>query len=471
MMEKYGTTQIKNLTGTLLALLCAGTLCCSCGNAAKETMTPEQTAGETLQTDAAESVSEETAAVSDNGVRETEAVSGNSTQDNHSVSDNSAEAASVSENSATAETVSENSAAYQRPVYERPAPVKVRGIYVSGPAAGSAKMDELIDLVDRTELNALVIDVKNDEGRVTYEMPSRQVRETESAVGYIPDIDALVAKCKEKNIYLIARIVAFRDPYLAERKPEWAVHAKDGSVFRDKSGLAWVNPYCREMWDYLVEIASQAGKAGFDEVQFDYIRFSTDVKESSVDYGPESENTDKIGIITEFTRYLYEKLAPQGLYVAADVFGTVIDSETDQRIVGQDYVQMAQALDYICPMVYPSHYYNGSFGIAVPDADPYGTIYAASSASVQKLSALPETQRARVRPWLQSFTASWVPGHISYGPAQIRAQIQGAYDAGYDEWILWNAAVSYQPGAFLAAGEAAAQENGAKMPEAETETH
>lgn len=339
----------------------------------------------------------------------------------------------------------------------RPEPVKVKGIYVSGPVAGIAKMDDLIDLVDRTELNAMVIDIKNDEGKVTYKMQSEQVLEIESGVRYIADIDELIAKCKEKDIYLIARIVAFRDPYLAERKPEWAVRTKNGEIFRDKNGMAWVNPYCREMWDYLVEIASQAAQVGFDEVQFDYIRFSTDIGEEEVDYGPESEGVDKIQIITEFTEYAYECLVPQGVYVAADVFGTVIDNETDQAIVGQDYVQMASHLDYICPMVYPSHYHNGSYGIKVPDAEPYRTIYAAASSSVQELGVVPEENRARVRTWLQGFTARWVPGHINYGPEQIRAQIKGAYDAGYDEWILWNASVNYQPEAFLTEEEAEAE--------------
>ena len=342
-------------------------------------------------------------------------------------------------------------------VIARREPVKVKGIYVSGPVAGIAKMDTLIDLVDQTELNAMVIDIKNDEGKVTYKMQSDQVIELDAGVGYIKDIEELVSKCKEKDIYLIARIVSFRDPYLAEKKPEWAVHTKDGEIFRDKSGLAWVNPYKREVWDYLLEISSQAAEAGFDEVQFDYIRFSTDIMEEEVDYGVEAENVDKIEIITEFTEYMYEKLEPQGVYVAADVFGTVIDNETDQAIVGQDYVQMAQYLDYICPMVYPSHYYSGSYGISIPDAEPYNTIYAAASSSVEELTAVPENECAHVRLWLQSFTASWVPGHISYGREQIRAQIKGAYDAGYDEWILWNAGVNYQPESLLTDEEAEAE--------------
>ena len=431
-------------------------MCCGCGNGQEEALADAVIGGDAEAGDGLED------AVGEN-VNGTEA--GGSTEDT-SVSGSEAEGAedkgaeSVSGN-ALASGGEEGGAAAAEGAEgtetARREPVKVKGIYVSGPVAGIARMDELIELVDQTELNAVVIDIKNDEGKVTYDMQSEQVLEIGASVNYISDIEALVTKCKEKNIYLIARIVAFRDPYLAEQKPEWAVHTKEGDVFRDKSGLAWVNPYERGVWDYLVEIASEAAAVGFDEVQFDYIRFSTDVKADEVDYGPEAETVGKIDIITEFTQYIYEKLRPLGVYVAADVFGTVIENETDQQIVGQDYVKMAEYLDYICPMIYPSHYRNGSYGIAVPDADPYHTIYGACSASVQELGVLPEENRAHVRAWLQSFTASWVPGHISYGPQQIRAQIKGAYDAGYDEWILWNAAVKYQRDSLLTDEEAEAE--------------
>ena len=386
---------------------------------------------------------------------------GSAELENEEILQNEKTLKSVSENDGSAGSVMEEEAAVSAgkdlESIPRPEPVKVKGIYVSGPVAGIAKMDELIDLVDQTELNAMVIDVKNDEGKVTYMMHSDQVQELGAAIGYIPDIKGLVDKCKEKDIYLIARIVAFRDPYLAEKKPEWAVHDGSGEVFRDKNGMAWVNPYNREVWDYLVEVASQAAADGFDEVQFDYIRFSTDIKEEEVDYGPEAEEADKIEIITEFTKYLYENLVPCGVYVAADVFGTVIDNETDQKIVGQDYVKMAENLDYICPMVYPSHYHNGAYGIAVPDADPYATIYAAAVSSDRQLQAVSEEDCAHVRLWLQSFTASWVPNHISYGPRQIREQIKAVYDAGYEEWILWNATVRYQPDSLLTPEEAEAE--------------
>ena len=421
----------RKLIYLLLSMLLVGSLCSGCGSAGKETM--------------AESVSEagisESLSLSENN---TGSVVGSDTVSGNMQADSSAE-----ENGTVSGNMQDGSEEDITVEDTRPEPVKVKGIYVSGPVAGIAKMDDLIDLVDKSELNAMVIDIKNDEGKVTYKMQSEQVLKIDAGVRYIPDIEDLVARCKGKDIYLIARIVAFRDPYLAEQKPEWAVHTKDGKIFRDKNGMAWVNPYCREVWDYLVEIGAGAAMVGFDEVQFDYIRFSTDIGEEEVDYGPESENVDKIEIITEFTEYLYEKLAPQGVYVAADVFGTVIDNETDQAIVGQDYVRMAAYLDYICPMVYPSHYRNGSYGIKIPDAEPYRTIYAAASSSVRELAAVPEKDRAHVRMWLQGFTASWVPGYISYGPEQIRAQMKGAYDAGYDEWIIWNAAVNYQPDAFL----------------------
>lgn len=433
----YKMRRRRNFINSLVIGLMTGSLCLGCGIGETESMSQSVSGAELGESDS----------ISSNDLAG-EAADADATNDvdmgsDGTVSGNSQKGTLAGEDAETQDT--------------RREPVKVKGIYVSGPTAGIAKMDDLIDLVDQTELNAMVIDIKNDEGKVTYKMQSEQVLEIDAGVRYIADIDELVAKCKEKDIYLIARIVAFRDPYLAERKPEWAVHTKNGEIFRDKSGLAWVNPYCREVWDYLVEIASQAAQVGFDEVQFDYIRFSTDILEGDVDYGPEAENIDKIEIITEFTEYLYEQLAPQGVYVAADVFGTVIDNETDQAIVGQNYVQMAQHLDYICPMVYPSHYHNGSYGITVPDAEPYQTIYAAAASSAEVLDAVPEENRAHVRLWLQSFTASWVSGHISYGPKQIREQIKGAYDAGYDEWILWNAAVNYQPDAFLTEEEAEAE--------------
>ncbi|MDE5865642.1 MAG: putative glycoside hydrolase, partial [Lachnospiraceae bacterium] len=227
-------------------------------------------------------------------------------------------------------------------------------------------------------------------------------------------------------------------------------------VFRDKNGEAWINPYKQEVWDYLVEIGAQAAKDGFDEIQFDYIRFSTDANADSIDYGEEAELMTKEEAITGFARYAYDKLHPLGVMVSADVFGTIIDNESDAEIVGQNYQEMAACLDYICPMVYPSHYSNGVYGLDIPDKEPYDTVYQAMNESRKKLETLtldeePDevARTAGVRVWIQDFTATWLKGHISYGPPEVRAQIQAIYDAGYEEWILWNARMNYTEEALL----------------------
>lgn len=418
--------------------------------------------------------------------------------------------------------------------------VKVKGIYVSGPMAGTAGMDNLIALVDRTELNALVIDVKNDDGYLTCELDVPLAEQIGSEKHYIKDLPALVQTCKEKNIYLIARVVAFKDPILAEKMPEWSLHNSDGSIFRDKSGLAWVNPYRKEVWEYLASVGEAAIKAGFDEVQYDYVRFSTDSRMKQVDFGDSTKGRTKTEAISGFTLYASERIHAAGGRISVDVYGVVIDSEEDQQIVGQNYVEMSRSLDAISPMIYPSHYGPYNYQIPVPDAQPYDTVLAAMQASKMVLAGLdPKTGKkpvsadvsgndavdaaivggeavsgnnaadaaadsqstsgttavsgndavqnaenaqaadgaqaaedaaaktfalskeeiaqldpttgvqATVRPWLQDFTATWVKGHISYGPEEIRAQIQAVYDAGYEEWILWNAANRYTEGGLL----------------------
>lgn len=368
------------------------------------------------------------------------------------------------------EAFSEEESSTQEEQNTKPEPVKVKGIYVSGPVAGIDRMDELITLVDETELNAMVIDIKNDEGHITYKMQTDKVLEIGAGIRYIADIEALIQKCKEKDIYLIARIVAFKDPYLAEQCPELAIKTKDGQIFKDKSGLAWVNPYKKEVWEYLLEVAKEAARIGFHEIQFDYIRFSTDLKSDNLDFGPEAENKSKTEVISEFTQYACEELAGSNVYVSADVYGTIIDNQVDQAIVGQDYVEMASYLDYICPMVYPSHYGNGVYGIAIPDAEPYKTVNEAMKAAAKELSVLSKERCAKNRVWIQSFTATWVNGHITYGPEQIREQIHGAFDAGFDEWILWNASMKYQRESLLTEEEAAAEQEVWKQERQEAES-
>ena len=326
-------------------------------------------------------------------------------------------------------------------------PVQVKGIYISAYVAGTASMvDNLIAELDRTEANALVIDIKDDFGRVVCEMNSPLIDELGSTKVYISDIQGLMQKLKEHDIYAIARIPAFRDAWLGETRPDWCIKLSDGSVFKDRDGNAWVNPYKREAWDYLVEIGKQAGALGFDEIQFDYVRFCTEkgMQDAAFDEA-DTEGKSRTDIILEFMEYAYQALKEEGLFVSADVFGAIINSDVNANSVGQIYGEMAKHLDYISPMIYPSHYADGNYGIEHPDMQPYETICAALNDSRKELyfAGLDGSHIATVRPWLQDFTASWLANHIEYGGPEVRAQIQATYDTGYDEWLLWDASCKY----------------------------
>lgn len=353
-------------------------------------------------------------------------------------------------------------------------PVKAKGIYISAYVAGTpAMVDNLIAELDRTEASALVIDLKDDFGRVACEMDSPLVNEVGSVKVYIRNVEALMEKLKEHDIYTIARIPAFRDAWLGEHRPEWCIQKADGSVFKDRDGNAWVNPYKKEAWDYLVEIATEAGKIGFDEVQFDYVRFCTEkgMRDAVFDEA-DVQGRSRTDIICEFMAYAYEKLKAEGLFVSADVFGAIINSSVNADAVGQIYGELAKHMDYISPMIYPSHYADGNYGIDHPDMHPYETISAALADSRKELyfAGLDGSHVAKVRPWLQDFTASWLANHISYGGEQVREQIQATYDAGYDEWLLWDASCKYEWDGLLTPEEAKAEaariaESRAALPE------
>lgn len=316
------------------------------------------------------------------------------------------------------------------------APDSIRGIYVSGPMAGNAYLSELIALADQTELNAMVIDLKNDEGHLTYQPSSGIALEMGAYMPYISDLPGLVSTLKEHEIYTIARIVAFKDPVLAKTKPELTLHDANGAAISESGSLSWVNPFEKQVWSYLEEIALDAAEAGFDEVQFDYVRFPAGGS-AQIDYGPAGRGKEKTDAVAGFLTEVTSLLHARGVRCSADVFGTIITNPADAEYVGQNFVQLAQIVDKICPMVYPSHYSANSFGLAVPDSQPYETVHAALGYASSSLFGFENANC--VRPWLQDFTATWVTGHITYGPEELRAQIKAVYDAGYTDWLLWNA--------------------------------
>lgn len=324
-------------------------------------------------------------------------------------------------------------------------PVKVKGIYVTGSVAGNTNLiNRLTELADTTEINAMVIDVKNDSGRITYAMDGIKASEIGANTNTVSDMEQLVKALKNKKIYLIARIVAFKDPFLTELRPDLAIKNQDGSIYRDNNGEGWVNPYKQEVWEYLIEVSKKAAAIGFDEIQFDYIRIPTGKGIADADFGEEAKTKSKEEVIIEFTKYAYEAIKPLGIFVSADVYGTIISSSIDAGLVGQNYVEMSKYLDYISPMVYPSHFGEGNYGIEHPDLEPYNIIRKVMVASKTKLDLIPEGEhRAIVRPWLQDFTATWVKPHMDYGGEELKEQIKGVYDAGYEEWLLWNASCVY----------------------------
>lgn len=372
----------------------------------------------------------------------------------------------------------------------------VRGIYLTGWVAGlHNRFNALCGLVDRTELNAMVIDVRDD-GEISYKADIPLAIDSHACVKKY-DVDKVIATLNEHHIWPIARIACMRDTPLAKKHPELAVHGPDGKVWHDRSNHYWLNPYKKEVWDYNVDIALDALKHGFKEIQFDYVRFPSEGKISTLQYPgkpPGSKRTDQINA---FLKYAGEKIHAQGGWFSADVFGLTPTVERRYRLrhpdtatppagiaatmpaaaaasagtkalaanggkagkkgasksgkgaanasgdkiaedmgIGQMFSKMAAHVNYMCPMTYPSHYAHGEFGIANPNAEPYKIILK----SVGDAKALvDDVPTCKLRPWIQDFTL-----HAPhYGPNEVKAQIKALHDLGIHEYLLWNAGCKF----------------------------
>jgi hypothetical protein len=330
-------------------------------------------------------------------------------------------------------------------------PVKAKGIYLTGWSAGNSNFQKLLNLVNQTELNAMVIDMKEDEGRVTYKSGIPLVQQTKAdGTRFIADIDQLLQTMRENHVYPIARIVCFKDPYLAGKKQEWAMQRKTGGIWSDSKGVVWIDPYRKEVWDYNIAIAKEAAKKGFKEIQFDYVRFPDNGKRVDQEVAFYQQNgRTKQQVIAEFLAYARKELAPYHVYLSADIFG-LVPSVSDDMGIGQKWELVSPHVDYLSPMMYPSHYANGTYGLAVPDARPYETIRNGLQ-DARKKDAIVKAQHQRpaiIRPWYQDFTAKWVKGHIPYGPREVLAQIRAGQELGVDQYLIWNAGNSYSEGAW-----------------------
>lgn len=321
-----------------------------------------------------------------------------------------------------------------------PVPRVIRGIYVSAYAAGNPiTRAKLLALTDSTEVNTWVVDVKDEDG-VRY--PSALPLAVEAThVRSIPvrDLRALADTLRAHGIHPIARIVAFKDPRLSRARPDWSIRQPGGALWRDKVGNTWVNPWDRRVWDYNLAIAAEAVRAGFAEVQFDYVRFPEAYRSLPQQVFPTAVGS-KADAISGFLAEAGRRLHPLGASVTADVFGLTMNDPLDVGI-GQQWERLSSTADHLLPMVYPSHYFPTHLpGIARPNRMPYETVFTSVGEGVVRNRRLQAAgvRPARIVPWLQAFTATWNDRAFRYGPAQARAQMQAVYDVGLEDWIFWN---------------------------------
>jgi len=353
-----------------------------------------------------------------------------------------------------------------------PRPDSLRALYVNGWAAGSrSRMRNLIRIADSTEINAFVIDVKESDTFLVHDSTAialaREIgADQRPGSRWLP---ALLDTLRAHRIYPIARIVVFKDRGLAEKKPELAIRTTSGAVWKDNKGKPWVNPYDRRVWDYNVAIAREALDMGFHEVQWDYVRFPdvTDAVRRTMAF-PGSGGKSRQQNIREFIEYSRRQLAPYRAPVSADIFG-VMTNVPDDMGIGQVWEEVVQAADNLHPMVYPSHYRGGYYGFSVPDAHPYEVVRMALEDGVGRRALLQGAGRrtARIEPWLQAFTADYLPGHATYTAGSVRNQIQATYDAGLSGWILWNPRsefAAYEPALRPARGGPSPLERGGWRP-------
>ena len=321
-----------------------------------------------------------------------------------------------------------------------PTPKSVKGIYMTSWVAGtSASRKKVVDIIDSTEINAVVIDIKDYTGRISFPVEDPLLRETGSSEKRIRDIKEFIGELHAKNIYVIGRISSFQDAYLVNRHPEWGVRrASDGGVWKDFKGISWLDVSAKPVWEYLVALGRESYNSGFDELNFDYIRFPSDGNMKDIAY-PYSGGRKKSEALKDFFAYLSERLKDPKTYgqgtttpaISGDFFGMTTTNKDDLNI-GQLLENGLRYFDYISPMVYPSHYPPHFAGYDNPNHYPYEIVkYSMDGAVTRAIAA--STTPLKLRPWLQDFDYGG-----NYDAAAVRKQIQATYDAGLDSWLLWS---------------------------------
>ena len=329
-------------------------------------------------------------------------------------------------------------------------PEQVKAIYMTSWVAGTRDFRErLVKIVDTTEINSIIIDIKDYTGKVAFKTEDESLAKYEASENRISDIKEFLEYLHEKDIYVIGRISVFQDPHLVKMRPDLAVKkTQEGDVWKDYKGISWLDAGATDVWEYVIDLARYSYSVGFDEINFDYIRFPSDGDMSQI-YYPFSESRimedvdmGKAKILREFFSYLDGKLSDLDLVISADLFGMVTTNGDDLNI-GQVLEYALPWFDYVSPMVYPSHYPTGFIGLSNPAAHPYEVVkYSMDRAVIKAQEA--GIDPLKLRPWLQDFDLG-----ADYNATEVRAQIKATYDAGLDSWLLWSASNRYTVGALL----------------------
>jgi len=340
-------------------------------------------------------------------------------------------------------------------------PVPVRAVYMTQCVVGTPSMREsLVKLIENTELNAVVIDIKDYAGKLAFIPKNPALKDFVSDKCGANDMEEFVRTLHEKNIYVIGRITVFQDPYYTKIHPELAVKrlSDKNATWKDKKGLAFIDVSAKPFWDHIVKISRESYEIGFDELNYDYIRFPSDGNMKDIYYSW-SEGLTKGDALEQFYKYLSEELKPTGVVISADLFGYVT-VHLDDLGIGQLLEKALPYFDYIDPMVYPSHYNSGFAGLVNVNSDPYKVVYTSMKESVRRtvatttsisslaferigtstpaIYAKPSYPASKMRPWLQSFDYP-----VPYTPEMVRAQIKANEDAGLDSYLFWDPANKY----------------------------
>ncbi len=382
--------------------------------------------------------------------------------DNKTIIATTTETSSIT-NTAPAKTISEKN--NLPPVMHLKTPEPVKGIYMTSCVASTPSWRErLVKLVQSTELNSIVIDIKDYSGTISFTPTDPLLKENGGEGCRSADMQKFVALLHDKGIYVIGRITVFQDPYYAKIHPELAVkRLSDGATWKDFKGLSFIDVGAKPFWDYIVALSKESYSIGFDELNFDYVRFPSDGNMKDIDFTWDQGKT-KAEALREFFEYLHGQLKGTGIVLSVDLFG-MTTTNTDDLNIGQILENTLPYFDFIDPMVYPSHYPAGFNGYKNVNAHPYDIVKFSLDRAVARAAATtttinlygsklvlpassttpalwskPSFPASKIRPWLQDFDYP-----VTYTPEMVKAQIQATYDAGLRSWLLWDAGNKYTP--------------------------